>query len=107
MALAPLKGGSSYALNFLQELAGSESGENRMRYRSKTFDSLLADAAQKNDAKQVAQGCLQAENHLLQNGVAYPLLAQTSRLLLAPGVSGLMVSPAGDQICFVRAVVLD
>ncbi|MCL2301086.1 MAG: ABC transporter substrate-binding protein [Firmicutes bacterium] len=67
------------------------------RYRSPALETLLDAAAQTDDT---ARACLQAEEHLLQNGVFYPLRAMPGRLLLAPGVEGLEVSPVGDRLFF-------
>ena len=100
IAVAALPMGSSFALEALRWLAESGSAGNWMRYSSKTLDTLLQGAAQTEDDQACARACLQAEEHLLQNGVVYPLMPLASRLLLAPGVQDLAVSPAGDQIYF-------
>lgn len=103
IALAALPMGSSFALEALRALAESGGEGNWMRYRSDALDALLRGAAQAQDAESCAAACLRAEEHLLQKGVVYPLAAQASRLLLAPGVSGLEVSSAGDQLFFGHA----
>ena len=100
IALAALPMGSSSALEALRGLAESGGADNWMRYSSNTLDALLRGAAQTEDVRDCVNACLQAEEHLLQNGVVYPLLPQVSRLLLAPGVQDLVVSPVGDQIFF-------
>ncbi|MDR1927140.1 MAG: peptide ABC transporter substrate-binding protein [Oscillospiraceae bacterium] len=104
LAVAVLQSESAFALGFLQQL-GAEEGLSG--YRSKTLTALLTAAAQTTDPAQLAAGCKQAEEHLLQNAVVYPLWALQSHLLIAPGVEGLMVSPAGEQISFLRATVAD
>ena len=96
VAVAELRMEHSSALEALQALEGEGS---LARYRSPALERLLREAAQSDDA---ARACLQAEEHLLQNGVFYPLEARTSRLLLADGVEGLEVSPAGEQVGFMR-----
>jgi oligopeptide transport system substrate-binding protein len=98
IAIGALPLGSSFALQALQEIAAP--GQNPMRYHSNTLDRLLQAAAQMGDAAEAARACRQAEAHLLQNGAVYPLAAQFSRLLRAPGVEGIATSPAGDQLLF-------
>jgi len=95
VAVASLSIEHSSAPEALQALGGDGGGP--ARYRSPTLEALLLAAAQTDD---VARACLQAEEHLLQNGVYYPLEAGSSWLLLAQGVEGLEVSPAGDLIFF-------
>lgn len=90
----------SYALRALQSLEGSGSPA---RYQSDTLKTLLQAAARTGDAAEAARACLQAEEHLLQNGVYYPLQAQSSCLMIAPGIEGLAVSAAGDQAYFAQA----
>jgi len=94
VAVAELRIEHSSALEALQALEGEGSLAG---YRSPALEALLRAAAQSDD---IARACLQAEEHLLQNGVFYPLEARPGALLLAPGVEGLEVSPAGDQVFF-------
>ncbi|MCL2494483.1 MAG: ABC transporter substrate-binding protein [Oscillospiraceae bacterium] len=93
-AVAQLTMESSSALEALQALEGRKSPA---RYQSAALETLLRAAAQADDA---AGACLQAEEHLLQNGVYYPLEARSGLLLVAQGVEGLEVSPAGDMVYF-------
>jgi len=100
IAIARLQASSSFALQAMQEFAAAG---NSMRYTSDTLDELLRGAAQMADPAEAARAIRQAEAHMLQNGAVYPLMPAASRLLLAPGVEGLGVSPVGDQIFFGRA----
>ena len=84
----------SSALEALQALEG---GKSPARYQSPILEALLRAAAQTDD---VAGACLQAEEHLLQNGVYYPLEGRSSLLLLSGGIEGLEAAPAGDMIYF-------
>ena len=96
IAVAGLRMEHSAAPEALRDLGGDG---NLARFSSPTLDALLAAAARTGD---MARACLQAEEHLLQNGVYYPLEAGAGALLVAPGVEGLEVSPAGDQVYFAR-----
>jgi len=94
VAVAELRAERSSAPEALRALEGEGSPA---RYRSAVLETLLAAAAQSGDA---ARACLQAEEHLLQNGVYYPLRELSGRLLTAQGVEGLQVSPVGDRVRF-------
>jgi len=93
VAVAQLTMDSSSALDILQSLVGKGSAA---RYQSAALEALLRAAARSGDAA----ACLQAEEHLLQNGVYYPLEARSGLLLIANNVEGLEVSPAGDMVYF-------
>jgi oligopeptide transport system substrate-binding protein len=95
-AITSLQSRSSFAVQALRDF----SVESPMRFRSKTLDALLSAAAQTSDAAETARACLQAEEHLLQNGVAYPLAPQTQSFVTAKGTVGFTLSPAGDYIFF-------
>ena len=94
IAVAELHMEHSAAPEALRDLGGEG---NLARFSSPALETLLAAAARTGDT---ARACLQAEEHLLQNGVYYPLEARAGALLVAPGVEGLEVSPAGDQVYF-------
>jgi len=94
VAVVQLKMERSDAAQALRALEGEGSPA---RYRSAALETLLDAAARSDDA---ARACLQAEEHLLQNGVFYPLEARSGWLLTAPGVEGLAVSPAGERVFF-------
>ncbi|MCL2107178.1 MAG: peptide ABC transporter substrate-binding protein [Oscillospiraceae bacterium] len=106
IALVILQAESAFALSFLQHYAESGGAGNLMRYRSGVLDGLLAGAARLEDQEQAARGLLQAEEHLLQNGVTYPFAALDNRMLLAKGVSGLLFSPAGEPVSFINGTIL-
>ena len=80
-----------------QALRALEGAGSPARYQSAALETLLAAAAQSGDT---VRACRQAEEHLLQNGVYYPLEARSGRLLVASGVEGLEVSPVGDRVFF-------
>ncbi|MDR1463685.1 MAG: peptide ABC transporter substrate-binding protein [Oscillospiraceae bacterium] len=102
IALAPVRAGSQ-AMDFLQNFAGSGGQENLTGYRSAVMDGLLQNIAEHGDQTETARGCLAAEEHLLQNGVIYPLRPLESYLLTAAGVSWLALSSAGDVLRFQQA----
>ena len=85
------------ALEALRALVGEGSPA---RYSSPVLEELLRAAARTADP---AGACLQAEEHLLQNGVYYPLETGTGCFLTAPLVEGLEVSAAGDRVWFWKA----
>jgi ABC-type oligopeptide transport system substrate-binding subunit len=102
VAITSLRAESSFAPQALEGMSGGMAA----RYQSKVFAALLGAAkAQTGTPEQAARACLLAEEHLLQNGVVYPLAPQTERLLLAKGVEGLVVSPAGERVFFAGAKV--
>jgi len=80
-----------------QALRALEGAGSPARYQSAALETLLAAADRSGDT---VRACLQAEEHLLQNGVYYPLEARSGRLLVAPGVEGLEVSAVGDRVYF-------
>jgi len=80
-----------------QALRALEGPGSPARYQSAALETLLAAAARSGDT---VRACKQAEEHLLQNGVYYPLEARAGRLLTAPGVEGLEVSAVGDRVWF-------
>jgi len=94
VAVAALSIEHSSALEALQSLEG---GKSPARYQSPILEALLRAAAQSDD---LAGACLQAEEHLLQNGVYYPIEARSSLLLLSGSIEGLEASPAGDMVHF-------
>jgi len=94
VAVAELRMERSAAPEALRALEGAGSPA---RYRSPALETLLLAAARTGDT---AGACLQAEAHLLQNGVYYPLEGLSSWLLLAPGVEGLEAAPAGELVGF-------
>jgi hypothetical protein len=107
IALTALPMGNSSAPEVLRSMTEKGGAGNLARYSSPALEALLLNAAQAGTAEGCAAACLQAEEHLLQKGVVFPLAPRASRLLLAPGVRGLVVSPVGDQIFFGYAKKLD
>lgn len=106
LAFMPVSASDSSAASFLQDYASSSSGDI-FNYSSKTYDSIVKKLSGIGDVSQTAAGCLQAESHLLQNGVIYPLYSQSSFFALAKNVSGIYTHPAGENVCFIKALRTD
>jgi len=98
IAVTSLQASSSFALQALEDWTQPGPG-NPMRYESAQLRSILQ-AAGAEDPLEAAKACRDAEEHLLQNGVVYPLAPQASLLAVAPGVEGFAISPAGDRVFF-------
>jgi ABC-type oligopeptide transport system substrate-binding subunit len=103
IAFAPIYASDSSAIAFLQNLISVSSG-NIFNYKSSTFDAIVKKLSSVGDIEQTAAGCRQAESHLMQNGVVFPVFSQSNFFALAENVSGIFTHPSGENVCFIKAL---
>ncbi|MDR2526129.1 MAG: peptide ABC transporter substrate-binding protein [Oscillospiraceae bacterium] len=103
IAFVTMRAGSSSAPEALRQWV---TGEQLLPgYPSEALYASLEDAARLPSTVQAAAALRGAEEQLLREGVFYPLAARESRLLTAPGVGGLQISPAGEILWFGRCTM--
>ncbi|HZJ77734.1 MAG TPA: peptide ABC transporter substrate-binding protein [Clostridia bacterium] len=106
LAFYPVTANDSLTANFLKSFT-SHNPNNVFGYGSQIYDSLLDKIPTVSNLLQAAQGCAQAEAHLIQNGVMYPVFSQSSYFALAQGVSGIYPHPEGNNVSFIKAMRKD
>lgn len=101
LALCPLRAdndGPSELLN----LFSSENSYNPAGYQNQDYNSLLAQI-KASPGETGAALCLQAENHLIQNLVFYPLCYEKRYFASAQNVTGIIFHPYNGGIDFIGA----
>ena len=58
-------------------------------------------------SRQLIQLCKQAETHLIQNGLVYPLYAESSFFAMAQNVSGIVYHTLDGTVRFLKGERLD
>jgi len=96
IAVALLRAQNSFAPQVLEDWAAPG---GPLRYTGEKLDALLR-AARAQNAPETARACRAAEEHLMHNGVVYPIAPQASLLVIRAGNEGFAMSPAGDMIFF-------
>ncbi len=81
--------------NFLRVLFHSESAENNMNYANPEVDALLEEAAVERDDQRRAELYQQAEQLILADVPAIPIIHGVNHMLVKPYVEGLVVTPMG------------
>lgn len=101
IALCPLRADNDGPAELLN-LFSSESPFNPAGYEDPAYDSLLSQIKNTPGAAGAAL-CLQAENHLMQNYVFYPLCCEKRYFASGGDVSGIVFHPYGGGIDFMAA----
>lgn len=81
--------------SFLWSLFASDSPDNYLGFADPRFDALVRQAAASDDPGERAMLYDQAHQHVIDSGIVVPLYHDVERLLLAPSVKGVVVTPLG------------
>jgi len=100
-AIAPISSENDTAVNFISHLSG-EDEKNISNYNSQNLDTILKQLQKSTNAADLTAGCKQAEEHLMQNGLYYPLLTKKSYFAVHKDYENIVVFPSGENICFVK-----
>lgn len=100
IAFAPVEAAGSSAVNFLSRFASGANG-NLLNYSSEAYNKLIA-SMNTASAEQLPGLCKQAEEHLIQNGLVYPLYAESSFCAMAANVSGITLRALDGSVSFLK-----
>ena len=100
IAFAPVEAAGSSAVDFLSRFASGASG-NLLNYSSEAYNKLIA-SMNTAAAEQLPGLCKQAEEHLIQNGLVYPLYAESSFCAMAANVSGITLRALDGSVSFLK-----
>lgn len=100
IAFVPVEAAGSSAVDFLSRFASGASG-NLLNYSSEAYNKLIA-SMNTAAAEQLPGLCKQAEEHLIQNGLVYPLYAESSFCAMAANVSGITLRALDGSVSFLK-----
>lgn len=105
IAFAPVAAASSSAVDFLSRFSSGASG-NLLGYSSEAYNKIISSMNTAGSA-QLPALCRQAEMHLIQNGLVYPLYAESSFNAMAKNVSGIVYQLANGTVSFLKGERLE
>lgn len=105
IALAPVIASGSSAVDFLSRFSSGAAG-NLLRYSSEAYNKLIA-SMNTAGPDQLLELCRQAETHLIQNGLVFPLYAESSFCATAQNVSGIAFQITSGAVNFQKGERLD
>ena len=105
IAFAPVTASGSSAVEFLSQFASAASG-NLLNYSSEAYNKIIS-SMNMAASRQLIQLCKQAETHLIQNGLVYPLYAESSFFAMAQNVSGIVYHTLDGTVRFLKGERLD
>lgn len=105
MALLPLQSATNSPDNVLQKFT-SGSTENYTGFHNEEFDAFLMQASQSHDKQTILDNYASAEEILLNQAVAIPLLTEKTYFIIGKDVSGVEFFPYGGRVYFKDAQAL-
>lgn len=105
VALVPLKASANTPADLLERFTSS-STSNISHYQNEAYDTLLSSLNGSHDRQQLLNQYADAERMLMDDAVAFPLLAETSYFVMGSGVSGIEFYPYGGKIIFRDALAM-
>ena len=102
LAFAPIFADEFLAADFLNRFGTGNYG-NIANYSSDTYDSLLDSIQKANSKKSLLKLCKDAETHLMNNGIIFPVSFEDSYTVVSSNVEGLYFYPSGENVSFLRA----
>ena len=79
---------------------------NISHYQNEAYDALLSSLNGSHDRQQLLNQYANAEGMLMDDAVAFPLLAETSYFVMGSGVSGIEFYPYGGKVIFRDALAM-
>lgn len=105
IAFAPVTASGFSVVDFLSRFASGASG-NLLGYSSEAYNKMIS-SMNTAGAAQLPELCKQAETHLIQNGLVYPLYAESSFCAMAKNVSGISLHTINGTVSFLKGERLD
>lgn len=105
VALVPLKASANTPADLLERFTSS-STSNISHYQNEAYDTLLSSLNGSHDRQQLLNQYADAERMLMDDAVAFPLLAETSYFVMGSGVSGIEFYPYGGKVIFRDALAM-
>ena len=105
IAFAPVTASGSSVVDFLSRFTSGASG-NLLGYSSEAYNKMIS-SMNTAGAEQLPELCKQAETHLIQNGLVYPLYAESSYCAMAKNVSGIALRTIDGTVSFLKVERLD
>ncbi|NCC87060.1 MAG: peptide ABC transporter substrate-binding protein [Clostridia bacterium] len=102
LAFAPIFADEFLASDFLNRFGTGNYG-NVANYSSATYDSLLESIQKATSKKELLNLCKDAETHLMNNGIIFPVYFEDSYVVVSSNVEGLYFYPSGENVSFLRA----
>lgn len=100
-AVAEVASDNETAVNFVSRFR-SENENNFVKYNSQNLDTVLNQLQRSRTQADLTAGCKQAEEHLMQNGVIYPLVSNKNYFAIHKAYEDVCIFPSGENICFVK-----
>jgi len=105
IAFAPVTASGSSAVEFLSRFASGASG-NLLHYSSEAYNKIIS-SMNTAGSEQLTRLCKQAETHLIQNALVYPLYAESSFFAMAKNASGMAYHTLDGTVSFLKGERLD
>lgn len=105
IAFAPVAASGSATVDFLSRFSSGANG-NLLGYSSEAYNKIIA-SMNTADSTQLPALCKQAETHLIQNGLVYPLYAESSFNAMAKNVSGIVYQITDGTVSFLKGERLE
>jgi len=100
-AITSVSSDNETAVGFVSRF-GSENEKNIAKYKSQNLNTVINQLQLSRSQADLTAGCKQAEEHLMQNGVVYPLASKKSYLAVNKNYEDICIFPSGENICFVK-----
>lgn len=105
IAFAPVTAAGSSTVDFLSRFSSGANG-NLLGYSSEAYNKIISSMNTAGSA-QLPALCKQAETHLIQNGLVYPLYAESSFSAMAKNVSGIVFQITNGTVSFLKGERLE
>jgi len=102
LAFAPIFADEFLAADFLNRF-GTENYGNVANYSSGAYDSMLDSIRKANNKDALLTLCRDAETHLINNGIIFPVYFEDSYTVVNSNVEGIYFYPSGENVTFLKA----
>ncbi|NLL03860.1 MAG: peptide ABC transporter substrate-binding protein [Clostridiales bacterium] len=102
LAFAPVFADEFLASEFLNRF-GTGSFGNVANYSSPTYDAMLENIRKAKDKDSLLSMCKEAEKHLINDGIIFPVYFENSYITVNANVEGLYFYPSGENVTFIKA----
>lgn len=102
LAFAPVFANEFLASEFLNRF-GTGSFGNVANYSSPIYDTMLEDIRRAKNKESLLALCKEAEKHLINDGIIFPVYFEDSYIAISEKVEDLYFYPSGENVTFIKA----
>ena len=73
------------------------------RLKSKGYSDIVNRLVTADNDDDVADGCFEAEEYLLKNGVCFPLFSRSAKFVISDDAEGIEILDSESSVCFINA----